>query len=190
MHTFLPARSPETEIITVETLMAAYYPDMLRLAMSILRDMDDAEDAAQESFIAAASALSSFRADSSPRTWLYSITVHTCLSLLRKRKARQALAHTLRSLQAIVFRSPSVEEQTAQHDQDDCLWAAVNRLDEKHRLPLLLLYMYDLPVLEIAQILGVGEGTVHSRLYYARKKLLKQLEGTSLYSEEVREVPQ
>ena len=46
-----------------------------------------------------------------------------------------------------------------------------NRLGDKFRLPVLLYYMHELPVEQISQVLGVSEGTVHSRLFYARKKL-------------------
>jgi RNA polymerase sigma-70 factor (ECF subfamily) len=51
------------------------------------------------------------------------------------------------------------------------VWRAVQDLGEKHRLPVILRYYHDLPVAEIAGVLGISEGTVHSRLSIARDRL-------------------
>jgi RNA polymerase sigma-70 factor (ECF subfamily) len=55
------------------------------------------------------------------------------------------------------------------------LWRAIHALDDKHRLPVVLFYYHDLPTVEIAQVLGISEGTVHSRLHTARQRLRAQL---------------
>jgi RNA polymerase sigma-70 factor (ECF subfamily) len=60
------------------------------------------------------------------------------------------------------------------------LWAAVDDLDEKHRLPVILFYVHELSVPEISVILGVNSGTVHSRLHYARKQLAARIEPLGL----------
>jgi RNA polymerase sigma-70 factor (ECF subfamily) len=67
------------------------------------------------------------------------------------------------------------EAVAAQHERDAELWRAINRLDEKHRLPLVLHYYHDLPTAEIAQILQISEGTVHSRLHIARGHIRAEL---------------
>ena len=188
MHKTTPNGSSPPETPSIETLMHLYYPAMYRLAVSILRDPDEAEDATQDSFIAAALALESYHGEASPKTWLYSITANTCYTLLRKRKARQRLSQVLQAFQNLFGRQPAPEEQAVQDDQNDQLWNAVNRLDEKHRLPVLLYYQFDLPVAEIAGMLGISSGTVHSRLYYARQQLLQHFKGAAEIQPEPQEV--
>ena len=69
----------------------------------------------------------------------------------------------------------SPEEAAAQNEAHRQLWQAVDSLDEKHRLPVILRYVHELTVAEIAASLGTNEGTIHSRLHYARKALLDRL---------------
>ncbi|MBE0411414.1 MAG: hypothetical protein IBX69_16955, partial [Anaerolineales bacterium] len=54
-------------------------------------------------------------------------------------------------------------------------WRAVQGLGEKHRLPVILRYVNGLTVPEIASIMNLSQGTVHSRLFYAHRKLRSQL---------------
>ena len=161
---------------SIETLMQRYYNDMVRLACSILRDPAEADDAAQAAFIDAARNLESFEGRAEIRTWLYRITANTCLSLLRKRRARQALQNTLAGVQALFGGGKSLEEQVAAREERERVRAAVDRLDDRHRLPLVLFYEHELSTAEIAAVLEVNEGTVHSRLHYARQKLLRRLQ--------------
>jgi len=58
-----------------------------------------------------------------------------------------------------------------QNEADDELRCAIRALDDKHRIPLVLRYFHDLPIADIAAMLGVPPGTVHSRLNHARTKL-------------------
>ncbi|HZW03424.1 MAG TPA: sigma-70 family RNA polymerase sigma factor, partial [Anaerolineaceae bacterium] len=93
-----------------------------------------------------------------------------------KRRARQALQNTLAGVQALFGGGASPEERAASREERDRLRSAVDRLDERHRLPLVLFYEQELSAAEIAAVLDVSEGTVHSRLHYARQKLLRQLQ--------------
>jgi RNA polymerase sigma-70 factor (ECF subfamily) len=163
----------------LESLVREYYAYIRRLALTILDDgraeaAADAEDAAQETFITAHRSLAGFRGRSSLKTWLTSIAVNACRARLRKRRIHQALQSTLHGLQ----RSPrlaSPEEAALQNEAHRRLWRAVDSLDEKHRLPMILRYVHELSVAEIAESLGTNQGTVHSRLHYARKELLDRL---------------
>jgi RNA polymerase sigma-70 factor, ECF subfamily len=156
----------------IDQLARLYYPAVHRLALSIMDDWQEAEDAAQESFIAAFRVLSSFRHESSLKTWLFSITVNICRGMLRKRRVQRTLRSLLQGLQPP---SQSPEEATIEHEAEARLWAEVDRLDEKHRLPLILHYVHELKAGEIAQVLDTTEGTVHSRLHYARRQLHSRL---------------
>ena len=164
----------------LESLVREYYAYIRRLALTILDDGSaeaaaEAEDAAQETFITAHRALASFRGRARLKTWLTAIAVNACRARLRKRRLRQALQSTLRGLH-LAQQMASPEEAAAQNEAHRHLWQAVDSLDEKHRLPVLLRYVHDLTVPEIAASLGTNEGTVHSRLHYARKALLDRLD--------------
>ena len=163
----------------LDSLVSEYYAYIRRLALTILDDGRavagaDAEDAAQETFITAHRALAGFRGRSSLKTWLTSIAVNACRARLRKRRTRQSLQSALQVLHRSM-RLASPEETALQNEAHRRLWRAVDSLDEKHRLPVILRYVHELSVAEIAASLGTNEGTVHSRLHYARKELLDQL---------------
>jgi RNA polymerase sigma-70 factor (ECF subfamily) len=154
----------------IENFVQTYQQEVYRLALSILDDSQEADDATQESLLAALRALDSFHGDSSLKTWLFSITVNICRTRLQKQKRRERLRQILGGiLQA--SRTPTVEESTIENEADEVLWRAIHNMDEKHCLPIVLRYYHELPVAEIARILQIPEGTVHSRLNTARKQL-------------------
>ena len=166
VNAFESGQTPE-----IETLVRTYYPDVLRLAMSLLDDPGDAEDAAQETFIAASAGLDGFRGDSKIKTWLFGIAINVCRTQRRKQARRKRLQQTLQALTRLTNRPRTPEELAARNEIGARLRAAVSALDDKHRVPVVLFYLHDLPVPEIARILETRPGTVYSRLHYARKQL-------------------
>jgi len=160
--------------LEIENLATVYYAYIRRLACSILDDPGEAEDAAQETFIAAARSLPGFRKQATPKTWLTSIAVNICRGRLRRRRTRATLQAALESLH-ILATPDDPEKISIQNDNNRLLWQAVDALDEKHRLPVILRYVHELTIPEIAESLGLNQGTVHSRLHYARRRLMAQL---------------
>ncbi len=165
--------------ITLDDLAARHAGELYRLALSILDDPAEADDAVQETLVSAARALDDFHGASSLRTWLFAIAINACRAQLRRRRARRALEVSLAALQRLITpgggRAAGLEEQVIARERRGELWCAVRCLDEKHRLVVVLRYVHDLPVAEIAALLRLNEGTVHSRLHYARSKLLERL---------------
>lgn len=159
------------QTLDIETLVRAYYPDVLRLAISITGAGPDAEDIAQETFIAAARGLDGFRGESKVRTWLFGIAINLCRAYLRRLRRQEALRHALEAVRILQPRPPSPEDLFARSETRARLRAAVDQLDEKHRLPVLLFYVAEFSVPEIADLLETSPGTVYSRLHYARKQL-------------------
>lgn len=155
--------------------MYQYYPYVIRLAESILGDPDDAEDVAQETFIRVATHLENYRGEAGIKTWLYVIALNVCRGKLRVRKAQRILLSVLSAWQALSERPLSPEKMTEQSELYKKLEVAVDGLDEKHRLPLILRYVHQLTIPEIAKILELNEGTVHSRLHHTREKLGRHL---------------
>jgi RNA polymerase sigma-70 factor (ECF subfamily) len=156
----------------VEELVRRYQGSVYRVCLSILGDPPEAEDAAQETFISALHGLNGFRGGSAFSTWLYAIAVNACRRSLKRRKRNRSLHSTLALDHPVHADPPSDPEQTLiRSEVNEALWLAISALDEKHRLPVILRYYHELPVAEIAEILKVNEGTIHSRLFNARERL-------------------
>ena len=156
----------------VEMFVRAHQQAVFRLALSVLDDPAEAEEATQDALVSAINALGTYRGDSAFTTWLYAITLNTCRTRLRKHKSRDRLMETLRSLFRVGGESGLHPEEAAIRSEADAAVArAVNALDEKHRLTVVLRYYNELSIAEIAQLLDISEGTVHSRLFTARERL-------------------
>ncbi|HET9913582.1 MAG TPA: sigma-70 family RNA polymerase sigma factor [Anaerolineales bacterium] len=154
----------------IENFVRTYQQDVYRLALSILDNPAEAEDATQEALLSALRSLDSFQGASSLKTWVYSITVNICRNRLQRHKRNERLTKILGEVLR-VRSTPSVEEDTIQHESNEALWRVIHGMDEKHRIPVVLRYYHDLSVAEIAHILQIPEGTVHSRLNIARRQL-------------------
>lgn len=165
----------------VEALVRQYEGGVFRLALSVLNDPIEARDTAQEAFITALKSLRSYQTGSF-KAWLYTITLNLSRSRLRKRKSLERLRHALTSLLRLDLqqRQALPEDIVIQNEKERLIWQTLSAMDDKHRLPLVLRYYNDLSVTEIAGMLGVPEGTIHSRLHIARERLrieLKKLAG-------------
>ncbi len=158
-----------------DVLVEQHYAFIYRLAASILDDPDEADDAAQETILRALANSQHIPAGQEQRRWLSSVAVNHCRDRLRRRKVRQTLNGILQSLHLVSDIEASVEELfDNSHDHNE-IWKAVQSLDEKHRLPILLRYVSGMSTNEIAFSLKISEGTVYSRMHYAIEKLRKQL---------------
>jgi RNA polymerase sigma-70 factor (ECF subfamily) len=151
-----------------EPLVLAHQEAVFRLAYLILGDPDDAEDAAQETFLRAWNHLRRFDPTRPLRPWLLSITAN--LARNRLRSASRYLTALTRAFRNEPV-SVSVEETSAQDLQADDLWKAVQSLNLSDQQIVYLRYFLDLSIAETAQVLQVAEGTVKSRLSRALEKL-------------------
>ncbi len=159
----------------IESLFSSYYPVLFRLAQSILNDPAEAADAAQDAFIAIAARLDSYQAGTNLRAWIYTIGVNTCRSYLRKRRSRQNLQAVLQRIHFFSKERTDPEESALRSEKGRELWGMVDRLGEKHRLVVILHFVHDLPIKEVAQVLGIPEKTTYTRLYDALRKLRQQV---------------
>ncbi len=165
----------------IEIFVRRFETDIFRLVFSVLQDPIEAREAAQDTFITALKALPNYQERSSLKAWLCTIALNVSRNRLRKRKVLEKLHNTLTVVFQIETRKqPTVEESVIQTEKEKAAWNALNELDEKHRMVMILRYFHELPVHEIAEILSITEGTVHSRLHTARKRLriaLKEIHG-------------
>ena len=161
----------------IETLVREYETGVFRLALSILGDEAEAHEVTQETFLSALRALPSYREGHSFRAWLYRIALNYSRSHLRKRKVIERLHASLAAIFRVEHEKQiSPEEAMLQNEEEAVIWRSLNKLDERHRIVVILRYFHDLPVTEISKILSIPEGTVHSRLHGAREKLRDALQ--------------
>lgn len=164
----------------VEAMVAEYSAPVYRLALSILNDPADAQDATQDTFVQAAAALRRYQVGTNFRAWLLKITVNTCRMALRRRAARRTLQNAWERLIRLAPHQSGAETQVVQDETRDELWDLVDHMDEKHRLVVVLRLAHDMTIAEISQLLDVNEKTVYTRLYdaFARLRLqIRQLPG-------------
>lgn len=165
----------------IELMVRRYEGGVFRLALSIVGDQAEANEIAQETFLSVFRSLASYQEKRSFKAWLYTITLNHSRSHLRKRKVRERLRATLTGIFRLdAQKQPSPEEAAIQNENEAAVWQSLSQLDERHRIVVILRYVHELSIAEIADILDVNEGTIHSRLHNAREKLreaLKHLRG-------------
>ena len=159
----------------IAELVAAYRPALFRLALSILADPAEADEAAQDAFVQALRALPGYRGAAAFTTWLYAITVNVCRGRLRRRGARERLRQALAGLWPLTSHAPAPEAQAVQAEGRAAVSAAVAALPEPQRLVVVLRYYHELRLGEIAEILEISERTVHNRLHAAHARLRGRL---------------
>jgi RNA polymerase sigma-70 factor, ECF subfamily len=141
-----------------------------RVAFSVLRNRQDAEDVAQEAYVRAHQRFRQLRERDRFRAWLVRMTWRLAIDHLRSARRRlvreQFHATTL---------APSVDEAASASERSAQLWAAIDALPEKLRLVVVLAAMDGYDIREVAQLLDLPEGTVKSRLFSARQKLKEHL---------------
>jgi RNA polymerase sigma-70 factor, ECF subfamily len=147
-----------------------------RLATRTL-GVDEAQDASQEVWIRVWRNLPKFRGDSAFSTWLYKITVNTCLSTRRKEQARAA--REFDDEPPYIPAAPNVEDdpETAAlaGERREELFRALERVRAEHRAALVLRHMEGLSYAEVAQILDVPDGTAKGWVSRGRAALLVAL---------------
>jgi RNA polymerase sigma-70 factor (ECF subfamily) len=160
----------------IELLVRQYESGIFRLAISIVGDAAEASEITQETFLAALRALRSYEERKSLKAWLYTIALNQSRSHLRQRKVLERLKTTLSTVfHSEVQKQASPEERAILTERETAIWSSLNRLDERQRIVVVLRYFHELPIAEIAEILSVNEGTIHSRLHSAREKLRNEL---------------
>jgi RNA polymerase sigma factor (sigma-70 family) len=159
-----------------EPVVRAYEPAARRVALGILRDPDAASDAVQEAFIKAYRGLGGFDPSRDFRPWLLRIVRNQCRDMLRRGRAGPGLERITPLLADRMASDADAGREARQAEAREVLWTALGRISVDHREALVLKELEGLGYGEIAQALGVPEGTVASRLHHARRALRAVLE--------------
>ncbi len=159
-----------------EPLVRAYEPEAMRLAVGMLGDPDGAKDAVQQAFIKAYRSLNRFRLGRSFRPWFLQILRNQCRDMLRRRKAG---FEERRMDEVLAERLPSgsnPERDRSRSAAREVLWRALGMISVDHREVLVMKELEGYSYGDIAEAIGVPEGTVASRLFHARRALKEALE--------------
>ncbi len=157
-----------TPQVSFEPLYQTHYRMVMQLCMGFLKgDQDQAKDLTQEVFIQVWNKIDSFRQESSPKTWIYRITVNTCLNHLKKQKSQDE------KLNEILRDQETTEEiEFTETDPGKMLYEAMGKLSEVDRLVTGLL-LEEVPQEEIAAILGISEGNLRVKIHRIKLRLKK-----------------
>jgi len=170
----LVARVRDGDIDALGVLYERYKSRVYRTALAITHDERMAEDILQEAFLRVNRYADSFDQTQPFEPWIYRITVNLSYSWTNKAKRWVTIFQdALERLRAPSRRDP--ERVTESREECAILRRAIDGLPDSHRVVVILYYLEDLSVSEVAYALGVPEGTIKSRLYYAREKLRKAI---------------
>ena len=153
-----------------ETIYREHHRRVYALALRFARDPDGAEEIVQDAFVRAWRSLPSFNGDSRLSTWLHSVAVNAALDRVRRRTRAEARFDTAADLDRY---AGEVERAMPAADVD--LERAVAALPDGAREIVILHYFEGYPCAEIADRLGIVEGTVKSQLHRARQLLKEAL---------------
>lgn len=152
------------------------YKDMaFTIALKILKNEEDAEDAAQESFVKAYQQIRKFENKSKFSTWLYTIVYRTSISKLQKSKVPVfPIDEDIIENYAFDFSAPQIETILAT-EQSKYIKNAIAKLPQTESLLITLFYMNENSIKEIGEITGLTESNIKVKLFRARKILEQEL---------------
>lgn len=163
-------------------LVAIHDANVMNLAVSLLGSKDDAADVYQEIFIKVFKALKNYRFQSELSTWLYRITVNTCLSFRKTRgRVKSVFPVNIETDPEPIFNQADDETDNAdsamlKDEMSDIVRQAIEELPPQQKTVVILRHYQDKKIREIADIMELNEGTVKGYLFRALQTLKEKLE--------------
>jgi RNA polymerase sigma-70 factor (ECF subfamily) len=152
-------------------LVDRYKDFVFTLSLKMLRNSNEAEESAQDTFIKVFRSLNSFKKESKFSTWLYKITFNNCLDRIKKQKRNRPIAelneYTEQEAKSLMSVLESIEETERKKMIQDCL----NLLQPEENFLITLYYFNENSLKEISQIMEINENNLKIKLFRARKKL-------------------
>jgi len=174
----LVARAQRGEASAFDVLVERYKQRLYATVYHMTGNHEDANDLVQDAFIKAYKSLQSFKGQSSFYTWIYRIAINRTINFLKRRKDRGHLS--LNNVQSDVETDPDYVElmshvtprrEVGLNELQEKLNEALQKLSEEHRAVVIMHDVQGMTHADIAKATGCSEGTVRSRLYYARQQL-------------------
>lgn len=168
---WLALRCQANDPAAFQDLIAAMERPLLYYATSLTGNQDTALDVLQDVWIKVVRGIRTLKSPSSLKPWLYTITHGVAVDRIRRDYARD------KAEQAELDDRLKLEEPSFDEEDAAAVHTALSRLGIKHREVLALHFLEDLSIAEIASVVGASEGTVKSRIHYAKRQLKQILEG-------------
>lgn len=153
---------------TFESFYRSEYPGLVGVAAALTGDRRDSEDLVQDTMVKAFLRWNRVSTLDRPWSWCHRVLTNACRSWFRRRRTEHRHVRSLRPLAAV---SPGPSEEAI------AFWDVVRQLPSRPRSVVALYFAGDRSCAEIAEILGVPEGTVRSDIARARSFVLRSLEG-------------
>lgn len=154
-------------------LVQAYQKPVFNLTYRMLGNAQEAEDAAQETFLRAYSSLRQYQPEHKFSTWLFAIANHHCIDRLRKRRVSFVSIDDNPVLENMSGDAPQPERQALLGEQSAEMQRLLQALEPEYRLPLVLRYWEDYSYEDIAATMEITVAAVKSRLFRARQQIAK-----------------
>ena len=164
----LIARIASGDQMAMRTLFARHHVRVYRFVLRLVRNQATAEDLISEVFLDVWRQAAKFERRSAVSTWMLSIARFKALSALRRRSEEDLDEETA---ERIEDQSDDPELALAKKDKSAVLRQCLTALSTEHREVIDLVYYHEKSVEEVAEIVGIPEATVKTRMFYARKKL-------------------
>jgi RNA polymerase sigma-70 factor (ECF subfamily) len=146
---------------------------VFRLAVSILRDETRAEDAAQDVFVRIWKGLSAYHGGASLSTWIYTITRNTCLTDLKSHRRHLVVSLQEPQMEAAADGIQTLQLLPAEPGLEMDVQSLLDQLPDDYRQVITLFYLEQKAYEEVAGMLGLPLGTVKTRIFRAKKELLR-----------------
>jgi len=146
------------------------------LSLKLLNHREDAEEAAQDSFIKAYNSLGSFQNGSTFKTWFFRIVYNTSISKLRARKNRELNIDDIKMSDTEIQSAENTLEQLSKNDRQKYLEIGLERLEPEERALLKMYYYDDFSMDEISVITALSVSNVKVKIHRSRKRLLQELQ--------------
>lgn len=160
---------PQAFTLIVET----YQRPVFNLCYRMLGDAQDAEDAAQETFVRAYQSLKRYDNNRAFSTWLLSIAAHYCVDQIRKRRVQIISVEEL-PMPDLPEPSPGIESDLGRKEEQQKIRAVLDILDSTDRAAVVMYYWYDFSYEEICQALSLSISALKSRLHRARRAMAEE----------------
>ena len=163
--------------LAMQALFARHQVRIYRFVLRLVNNPTLAEDLISEVFLDVWRQAGTFEARSSVSTWLLAIARFKALSALRRRPEQE-----LDEEKTAAIEDPADNPEVAMQkkDKSEILRKCLTTLSPEHREIVDLVYYHERSVEEVAQIVGIPENTVKTRMFYARKKLAKMLQAAGI----------
>ncbi len=168
---WLALRCPSGDPEAFADLIAVMERPLLYYATSLTGNQDAGLDVLQDVWLKVVRGIRSLKDPGSLKPWLYAITHGVAVDRVRRDYKRDKAEQTQHE-GLLDIEEPSFDEEDA-----TAIRNALSRLGVKHREVLVLHFLQDLSILEIANVVGCSEGTVKSRIHYAKRQMKQILEG-------------